>query len=303
MWDVVIVGAGSAGLSAALALGRARRRTLVLGHGAPRNAPAAHAHNLFTRDGTPPPELLRIAREQLAPYGSVELRDVAAVEARRAEAGFVVRDGAGDEHRTRRILLACGVEDLLPPIEGIRRFWGDSVIHCPYCHGWEAKDGRIAVLAGPETAMELVRLIRGWTSGIVLCTNGEGRLPDDDRARLERLGIPLHQERVVAVEGAGRVERVCFADGSSLECDTLFLRPRQRARGELHDQLGCERTETGLVRAGADWQTTVAGVYAAGDMASPMQQVILAAASGTAAAIIMNRALLEEDFDRAVAAS
>ena len=146
MWDVVIVGAGPAGLSAPLVLGRSRRRVLVLGHGAPRNAPAEAAHNLFTRDGTPPLELLREAREQAAAYHGVELRDVEAVGAWRDGEALEVRDATGDVHRARRLLLAGGVEDLLPDIDGVRRFWGRSVLHCPYCHGFEVSDRRLAVL-------------------------------------------------------------------------------------------------------------------------------------------------------------
>ena len=295
MWDVVVVGAGPAGLSAALVFGRSRRRTLVLGHGAPRNAPADAAHNLFTRDGTPPLELLRTARDQLRPYDGVELRDAEAVEARREDDVFVVRDATGGTHRARAVLLAGGVEDLLPPIDGMRRLWGRSVLHCPYCHGWEVRDRRLAVLGDAHTGPELAQLVRGWSRDLMLCTDG-AVLADEDRARLARAGVGVREARLVALEGGDALERLVFADGSRIERDALFVRPPQRVRGAVAAALGCALTEDGLLRVGDDWQTTVPGVYAAGDAASRMQQVVIAAASGTAAAIHLNRAFLAEDF-------
>jgi len=300
MWDVIVIGAGPAGLSAALVFGRARRRTLVLGHGAPRNAPADAAHNLFTRDGTPPLELLAVARAQLRPYDGVDLRDAEAVEAQCDGAGFVVRDANGMAHRARRLLLAGGVEDLLPEIDGVRRLWGRSVLHCPYCHGWEVRDRRLAVLGDAVTGPELAQLVRGWSRDLVLCTDG-ATLDAADRTRLDLAGVPVRVERIVAVEGRDALERLVFADGTSLERDALFMRPAQRVRGALAAQLGCALDEGGLLRVGADGQTSVPGVYAAGDAASRMQQVVLAAASGTAAGIHLNRVLLAEDFE-AVAA-
>jgi len=303
MWDVVIVGGGPAGLSAALVLGRSRRRTLVLDDGAPRNAPADAAHSVFTRDGTPPLELLEVARTQLHPYDSVELRPVAATTAHRGEQALLVRDANGQEHHTRRLLLATGVEDLLPDVDGLRRFWGRTVFHCPYCHGWELRDRRIAAVTGAASAMDVVQLLRGWSHDLVLCIDGAEELTEETRAHLGRLRIPIREERLVAVRGATQLEALVFADGSTLACDAVFLRPPQQLRGSLAANLGCVLTDGGLVQVGTDWQTTVPGVYAAGDMVSPMQQVILAAASGSAAAITLNHALLEEDLARASGAA
>lgn len=303
MLDVVVVGGGPAGMSAALVLGRSRRRTRLFDHGPPRNEAADHAHNLFTREGTTPGNLHAISRAQLDPYPSVEVVDGEVTRLRRTEGGFVVTDAGGREHAARRVLLATGVEDDLPAFDGFERFWGRSAFHCPYCHGWESRDRRLAVLGNRSRAEAFasVELMRGWTKDLVLCTDGAIELGDGERDVLALLEVDVRERPIAALEGGDALERIRFDDGSAVVCQGMYLHPPQHVRGELLGQLGCRLCDNGLVEVGTDWQTSVPGVFAAGDMSSTLQQVVTAAASGTAAAIALNRGLIADDFADALA--
>jgi thioredoxin reductase len=303
VYDVVVVGGGPAGLGAALTLGRALRRTLVVDGGAPRNAPSPAAHNVFTRDGTPPAELLRLARADLAAYPWVTHRagTVAAAEPA-GGGGFAVTLADGARVRSRLVLLASGVVDVLPPVPGLAERWGVSALHCPFCHGTEVAGRPLAVYGRGAGAVEQALLIAGWTRDLALLTDGPaGDGPDgltpEHRARLAAAGVAVREERVARLDGPGRsLEAVAFADGAALPRAAVFLRAPQRLRGDLAERLGCALTPAGLVAADAEMlthgRTSVPGVYAAGDGAGRMQQVGAAAADGSAAAATMSRALI-----------
>lgn len=293
MLDVIVIGGGAAGLSAALVLGRSRRRTLVIDAGAPRNAPSPSAHSIFTRDGTPPAELLRIARAQLEPYPSVELRDGSVDAVHRSADGFSVLLADGTEVNARRILFAIGVHDDLPPIDGVARLWGRGVLHCPYCHGWEVRDEPLAVCASGKDALEFAPLLLQWSNDLLLCTNGSEALAADERATLTALGVRIIETPIARVEGVDALERIVFDDGREERRRALFMRPPQTLASDLPRQLGCELTEAGLIQVGADNQTSVPGVYAAGDATSAAQQIVIAAASGAQAAIRINHDLVQ----------
>ena len=301
-YDAIVVGAGSAGLSAALNLGRARRSTLVLATGAPRNAPAEAAHGFLTRDGTSPSELLRIGRQQLEPYG-VTVRDVAALGARAVPDGFALELADGSAATSRTLILATGVEDLLPDVIGIRQRWGKSVHHCPYCHGWELRDAPIAVYGRGESAFHQAVMLWQWSRDLVLLTDGESELIPSQQAQLAALGIPTDSRRIAQLEGAGEtLERIAFADGSSLPRAALYVSPRQQQRSRLPTALGCAIVSDGVfVQTDAMGATSVSGVYAAGDMVSAVQSVVLAAASGARAAYALNASLSFADAKRTAA--
>lgn len=285
MLDVVVVGAGSAGLSAALVLGRARRQTLVLDGGQPRNAPSPAAHSFFTRDGTPPAKLLEIGRDQLLPYPSVSVRSGRAIGARVLPGGFEVSLAEGGSVQCRKLLLAYGVVDDLPPIDGLRELWGTSAVACPFCHGWEVRDEPLAIYGRGQSGFELSRLLLGWSRDLVLCAGGPAELTDEQRDGLVRNGVAIREEPVTRLDGReGVLERIVFSDGSELPRRALFLRPAQRPSSDLAARLGCESTDLGLVRTDEWGHTSVPGVYAAGDLVTPMQQVIRAAALGASAA-------------------
>src|SRR5829696_9515880 len=311
--DVVVIGAGAAGLSAALVLGRSRRRVLILDGGEPRNALSSGAHGFFTRDGLPPEELLRIGREQLAPYESVEYKQAKAIVAGGASGAFEVVLEDGTTVSARRLILATGVADELPDRPGFSELWGRGVYHCPYCHGWEVRDRPLAVLNSGEGAAERAAFIRNWSRDLVLLTDGPANLNEEGRRTLRALDILVREERISYLEGdpggaAGGLRRIHFEDGSSLEREGLFYVPPQRQGSELAEMLGCEIVAMGQAPAGVKAdpttrETTVAGVYVAGDAGNAVQSALLAAASGANAAFFVNHSLVADEVAAAVDAA
>jgi thioredoxin reductase len=296
-FDVAIIGGGAAGLSAALVLGRSRRRVLVAHSGPTRNAPADAAHGFLTRDGTPPRDLLATGREQLKPYGVV-IRDERAVTADRAAGGFAVALEDGSRIQARKLILATGVRDVLPEIPEFEELWGRGVFHCPYCHGWEVADEPLGLYGRGERGFELARLLRGWSHDLVLFTDGPAELSDEQRAQLKTNEITVREERVVRLVGeSGRLTAVVLDGGGSVPRSGLFLKPAHELRSDLAQHLGCALTSDGLIEANDHGLTTVPGVYVAGDAGPNMQQLITAAASGAKAAIALNHELLTENFE------
>jgi thioredoxin reductase len=293
-YDVAIVGGGPAGLSAALVLGRARRRVVVIDAGTPRNAPAAHIQGFISRDGTPPADLLRAARDEARRYGVeiVEDRVVAAT------AGFALRLAAGPTVTARRVLLATGAADELPDVAGARERWGRDFLHCPYCHGWEVRDQPLGVLGTGPGSVEHAHLLRQWTDDVILFTHTQ-RVTAEERATLDARGIAVVDgavERLVVTED--RLRAIQLADGRTVPRDALFIRPALRAHADgPAAALGCELLAGGLVRADADGRTSVPGVWAAGNATNPRAQVITAAGEGSAVAIALNNDLVRDDVD------
>jgi len=299
--DVLIIGGSNAGLSAALVLGRARRRVVLLDHGQPRNAPSAAVHGFLTRDGTPPAELRRIALAQLQPYPSVAVRPGEATDAQRDATGFTVTTRAGETYHARRLLLATGVQDELPQLAGLAERWGRQVVHCPYCHGWEVRERPLAVLANGPWAAEYALTIRGWSEDLLLLTNGPAALADDERLRMARHGIQIDERTISHLDdGPEATVHIVFADGGVLARAAIFHRSAQQQRSELARQLGCALHEPmpgiEVIQVDASGQTSVPGVFAAGDATTPMQQALVAASAGLVAAAMLNRQLLQEDF-------
>jgi thioredoxin reductase len=285
--DVVIIGGGAAGLSAALVLGRARRRTVVFDDGAPSNAPAHAIGGLLGQDGTAPLELLAAGRAQLAALPSVELRGGT------AGAVAVGPDGIEVEGvRARALLLATGMRYRLPDLPGVAELWGDTVFHCPFCHGWEVRDQPLAVLADESHGPTLARLLRGWSDDIVLLC-GPGGVAPEDRAALAAAGVRVDDREVVGLRaGDGRLEAVRFADGDSLPRAGLLVQTALEPRSPLVEALGLDRTEAGTVAVDGWGKTSVPGVWAAGDVAEPAPNVAVAIAGGSRAAVGIVHALL-----------
>jgi thioredoxin reductase len=303
MFDVVIVGGGPAGLSAALSLGRARRSVLLLDQGQGRNAPAAAVHGFLTRDGVSPAELRELARKELGQYPTVEVRALAATGIHGAEDRFVVAvDGAAEE-TARRVLLATGVRDDLPEIEGLAELWGRGVFHCPYCHGYEVRDERIVVLAVEPDDVSMVAKLVCYSDDVVVCTNGTVDLDAERRALLDRLGVPIRREPVVRLEAQrDRLRRVVLAEGEPLPASALFVHGTTRQASGLPAALGCRFLNDGSVEVDDMQRTSVPGVYAAGDLARhpsmplPGAMVSIAAAAGTVAAVSVDQDLLKADL-------
>lgn len=296
-YDCIVVGAGPAGLSAALMLGRCRRSVLVCDLGDPRNARSSSLHNYLTRDSVAPAEFLRLAREDVARYPSVQFRQVEVLDATRSADGFRVSCSDGQQLSARKLLLATGVVDELPDIEGLGPLYGTSVHHCPYCDAWEWRDQPIAILGRSHEALALALGLTVWSEDLVLCTDGPSGLTPEELEQLRREEIELREERLVRLEGRdGRLQRLIFANGESLERRALFVAAGQHQRSALARTLGARFTPRGAVDTGTCEATEVPGLYVAGDSSKEAQFVIVAAAEGAEAGMAINKALLKEDL-------
>ncbi|HZG55556.1 NAD(P)/FAD-dependent oxidoreductase [Paenibacillus sp.] len=297
--DAAIIGGGPAGLNAALVLGRARRSVVVIDEALPRNRVTRESHGFLTRDGAPPGELLRIAREQLEPYPSVRYTKDAVIAAEGADGRFVVTTASGATYRARKLLFAAGRKDLPLDVPGLADVYGKSAFVCPYCDGWELRDRRIVWIGKGAFALHMAMTLSGWTDRITLCLHGADDLPEAHREELRRHGIPFYLSRVRAIESRdGQAERVMLEDGTALACEGIFFAPNLAPGTDLPHSLGCQITENGtVVVADAFGATSVPGVFCAGDAATEMYQVVAAASSGALAAIGINKALLAEDWD------
>jgi thioredoxin reductase len=291
-YDCIIVGGGPAGLSAALMLGRCLCRVLLCESGETRNARSRGIHAYLTRDGTPPGHFLDTAREELARYRTVERRSALVTDAAVVEGGFEVRLEDGTRLASRTLLLATGVVDEIPPIDGLADLYGTSVHHCPYCDAWEWRNQPIAVYGRGEAASGLARLLTWWSRDVVLCTDGSADLGAEHLARLAAQGVEVCETPVLRLEGRdGRLERVVFADGETLPRRALFFSGGQRQRSALAERLGCRFTERGAVATGTCEVTNVPGLYVAGDASKEAQFVVVAAAEGSEAAMAIHKAL------------
>ena len=293
-YDVIVIGGSFAGMSAALQLARARRRVLVLDSGEPRNRFAQSSHGFFGHDGQSPSALLEKARSQLLSYRTVSFTDGVATHAAKTGQDFAVTV-ADTVHTASRLILATGVRDELAPIPGLQERWGKSVLHCFYCHGYEVAERRLGVLATNDRALQTAILLPDWSEHVTLFTNGVLSLSPEQSAELHTRGVSVEAKPVVALIGdQPSLSGLRLDDGRTIPIDALFTNSRTRMTSPLAEQLGCEFDEgpSGpFIRTGADKQTSVTGVYAAGDAARAGHNASWAAADGVTAGISAHQSL------------
>ncbi len=303
-YDVVIVGGGPAGLSAALVLGRSCRKVLVCDEGKPRNRTSPAVHGFFSRDGISPADLLKAGREQLRPY-AVDWRDAGVTDAERMGVGFRVEIRGGWAVTARKLILATGMKDDLPDIEGLPALWGTGVLHCPYCHGWEVRGRPWAFLARGEQAVEWGVELLGWTADLTLCSDGPLGLTDAGRRTLMDRGVVVREERIVRLEGEEGVLKAIVLDGGErLELGVLFVRTTMVQRSTLPEKLGCKLASADggfkdAVEADPFGATSVPGLYVVGDASRGVPFVSTAVSDGVLAAVMANKAMIREDAERA----
>ena len=302
IWDCIVIGGGAAGLSAALVLGRARKRTLLVDAGAPSNLPAHGIGGLLGHDDRPPAELYADGRRELAAYPAVSVRDGRVVAATVDDTGVTATLADGTVERARRVILATGMDYRLPDVPGLAERWGRSVFHCPFCHGWEVRDRPLGVLDGdPATGVHRALLLRGWSDDVTLLTNGPAALAADDRRALEDAGVEVDERPVIGVDGPGdELATISFADGTSRACGGLLVAVVLHQRSALAAQLGLPLAPPTPIAAdavvgGPTGETAVARVLVAGDAAVGMPSVANAIAAGSNAAAAVVRQLLTED--------
>ncbi|MDT4896172.1 MAG: hypothetical protein QOH25_1249 [Acidobacteriota bacterium] len=308
IYDCIVIGAGPAGLSAALFLARYRRRVLSFHHNSPRNLYSHGVHGFLGHHGIMPEELLARGRDEVTKHGGLIVEGCVTKVERIADEHFRVqtgdeedgREAAGQSFDARRILLAIGLRDLTPDCPGFPDFYGMTVHHCPDCDGYEVSEKRVAVLSRGHEAVGFTLNLLTWTDKLTLLTNGdEGDITDEHLAKLAHFNIPLIKQRIIGLEGDVEkklIKRVRFEDGEALECDALFFNLGTEMSGDLHEQLGCKLDkECGLVAVDDEQQTSVRGVYAAGDMTPHSQLAVVAAAEGAMAAIHIHKSLIPEE--------
>lgn len=296
-YDVVVVGGGAAGLSAALVLGRARRAVAVVDSGAPRNAPAAHMQGYLSRDGMPPGDLLAAGRAEVTGYG-VEVIDDQVVG---IDQGYLVRLAGGTVLAARRVLVTTGIRDELPDVRGLHERWGRDVLHCPYCHGWEVRDQPLGVLGTLPGSAQHALLVRQWSDDVVFFTHAYD-LTAAERAALDARGVRVVDGAVARLVVDGdTLTGVELADGRVVARSAVFIRPGNLPHPDgLLAGLGCEVDEAGFVTVDATGRTSNPGVWAAGNVVDPRAQVITSAGAGNAAAIAINADLVSDDVERAL---
>jgi thioredoxin reductase len=297
-WDVVIAGAGPAGLSAALVLGRACRQVLLCDTGTPRSWASKAMHAYLSRDGISPGRFRDISHREVLKYPGVTFAPVEVISARRGGREFHVELAKGQVVRSRKLLIATGLFDIVPKIPGIDELFGRSVFQCPYCDGWEMRDKRIAVYGRRQRGLQMARAMTAWARDIVLLTDGRAGYSTGERRQLDHNGIRLIEKRIARLEGArGQLSAVTFRDGEGLHRDALFFDTPSRNQSKLAQSLGCRFGRDGGVLCGDYEATSVPGVFVAGNIIRDVQLSIVAAAEGARAAFGINRALTREDFE------
>ena len=295
--DVIIIGGSYAGLSAAMALGRALREVLVIDGGKPANRFTPHSHNFITHDGKPPSEIAEMARKQVDEYPTVKRMDGFVISAEKSNNAFIVRLNTGQTYRSRKLIFATGIVDQMPDLPGFSECWGKSVLHCPYCHGYEVRDEVTGILGNGEYGFEFSGLIRNWTSQLTLFTNGKSTLTLEQTAKLANRKIVVIEKDIDKLDhNKGWLQRIFFKDGTVSFVKALYARPSFTQHSAVPEMLGCEMSPEGYIKTDSSQKTSLDGVYACGDNTTRLRTVANAVAMGTTAGMMVNRELTVEDF-------
>lgn len=296
-FEVIIVGGSYSGLSAAMSLGRALRQVLVIDSGLPCNRQTPHSHNFITQDGEKPAVISAKAKLQVDIYKTVQFYNGLAIKALKTEKGFEIETESGEIFTARKVLFATGVKDLLPEIEGFADCWGISVLHCPYCHGYEVKNEKTAIIANGEMGFEFAKLISNWTKDLRLCTNGKSELTSEQTHILKNHGVLILEEEINSINhNEGYVSDIVFKNGEKVEVKAIYARVPFEQHCILPQDLDCEINEQGYLKVDFMQKTTIPGIFGSGDATTQMRSVALAVSSGSFAGAVINKELIDEDF-------
>jgi thioredoxin reductase len=296
-FDVIIVGGSYSGLAAAMALGRALRKVLIIDSEQPCNRQTPHSHNFITHDGKTPAEIATLAREQVKMYNTIEFFNGLATSGRKTETGFEIQVASGETFTAEKLIFATGIRDILPGIDGFEACWGISVLHCPYCHGYEMRNEKTGILGNGEFGFDFARLISNWTNDLTLFTNGHSTLTADQREKLENHHIGIVEKEIERLEHRnGYLQNIVFKDGTKSSVKAMYAPGPFEQHCTIPQSLGCELTEDGYIKVDPFQETTLNGVFACGDNAARMRTVANAVAMGTTAGITASKKIIFEEF-------
>jgi thioredoxin reductase len=296
-FDTIIIGGSYSGLAAAMALGRALRKVLIIDNEEPCNRQTPYSHNFLTQDGKTPKAIATLAKQQVAMYDTVEFFKGIATNGSKTETGFEIRTSPGNIFTATKLIFATGIKDIMPNIKGFSECWGISVLHCPYCHGYEVRNKTTGIFGNGQYGFELSKLISNWTKDLTLFTNGISALTTGQTAKLKRHQIKIVEKEVEALEHiSGQLENIVFKDGSKQKIKAVYARLPFVQHCPIPGQLGCELTEDGYLKADDMQKTNIYGVFASGDNTGRMRTVANAVSMGTTAGMMVNKELIEETF-------
>jgi thioredoxin reductase len=296
-YDVIIIGGSYSGLAAGMALVRALREVLIIDAGNPCNKQTPHSHNFLTNDGRTPGDITNIATQQVQAYPTIDFLNASATSASKIQNGFEVQIESGEVFTARRIVHATGIKDVLPDIPGFAECWGISVLHCPYCHGYEVRHQTTGILTNGDNGYDFATLISNWTNDLTLYTNGKSTLTDQQTAKLNQHNINIVETEIAALQHSnGYMKNIIFKDGTTASVTALYAKIPFVQHSQIPQSLGCELTPEGYIKVDAMQKTTVPGVFACGDNSSRMRTVANAVATGTTTGMVLNRELIDENF-------
>ena len=296
-FDVIIVGGSYAGLAAGMALGRALRKVSIIDSGEPCNRQTPHSHNFLTQDGKSPKEIATLARRQVEMYNTVEFFNGLATNGAKIENGFEIQVTSGETFTAKKLIFATGIKDIMPNMEGYAPCWGISVLHCPYCHGYEVRNERTGILGNGEYGFEFSKIISNWTKDLTLFTNGASALTTEQTVKLERKHIQIVEKEIEKLEHInGLLQHIIFKDSTTSSVKAIYARPPFEQHCTIPEELGCELTDEGYINVDAFQKTIIKGIFACGDNTTRMRTVANAIAMGTTTGMAVNKELIEEDF-------
>ena len=296
-YDAIIAGGSYAGLATAMALGRALRKVLVIDSGNPCNQQTPHSHNFLTNDGKTPKEITGIACQQVQQYKTVDFLSAFVTSGRKTESGFVVETESNETFAAKKLVFATGIKDSMPDIPGFAECWGISVLHCPYCHGYEVRQQKTVILANGNDAVELATLISNWTDDLTVYTNGKSTLSEQQEQKLQQHNIHINENEIEKLEHRnGYVERILLKDGFNATVKAIYARLPFVQHSSVPQMLGCELTPEGYIKTDPAQRTTVPGIFACGDNTTRMRTVANAVAMVTTTGMMLNKELIDEMF-------
>jgi thioredoxin reductase len=296
-FDVIIIGGSYSGLAAAMALGRALRKVLIIDNGKPCNRQTPHSHNFLTQDGKSPKEIAALAKQQVEQYNTVQFLNSLATKGVKTNTGFEIHTDTGKVFAARKLIFATGIKDIMPDIPGFAESWGISVLHCPYCHGYEVRNEKTGIMGNGNYGFEFSALISNWTKDLTLYTNGESTLPTEQTAKLKQHNIPIVEDEIEMLQHHnGYLQQIVFKNGKSALVKAIYTRTPFVQHSLIPEMLGCQLNDEGYIKVDPAQRTSIPGVFACGDNTTRIRTVANAVAMGTTAGMMVNKELIEEDF-------